>query len=196
MDGGDSEFADFTLPTLKAFLEARSQNVSGCRMPQNAFFPRTCNLLARSAKKHDAKTLFFPTLHPLSPVIFATATVVAFVPLRNSRFNFHCYTQREATPTQKWAWEWRCDLSRLLARKITKGIHSCKPASQNRALVRQRQGLDGDDLIPKPSVDGRQASRTAWRRTSASSALSSFRRPQKVEWVSEWDGEVGTWVGA
>ena len=27
--GGDSEFANFTLPTLKAFLEARSHNVSG-----------------------------------------------------------------------------------------------------------------------------------------------------------------------
>ena len=29
MEGGDSEFANFTLPTLKTFLEARSQNVSG-----------------------------------------------------------------------------------------------------------------------------------------------------------------------
>ena len=29
MESGDSEFANFTLPTLKAFLEARSQNVSG-----------------------------------------------------------------------------------------------------------------------------------------------------------------------
>ena len=29
MEGGDSEFANFTLPTLKAFLEARSHNVSG-----------------------------------------------------------------------------------------------------------------------------------------------------------------------
>ena len=29
MEGGDSEFADSTLPTLKIFLEARSQNVSG-----------------------------------------------------------------------------------------------------------------------------------------------------------------------
>ena len=29
MEGGDSEFAIFTLPTLKAFLEARRQNVSG-----------------------------------------------------------------------------------------------------------------------------------------------------------------------
>ena len=29
MEGGDSEFANFTLPALKAFLEACSHNVSG-----------------------------------------------------------------------------------------------------------------------------------------------------------------------
>ena len=29
MEGVDSEFANFTLPTLKAFFEARSHNVSG-----------------------------------------------------------------------------------------------------------------------------------------------------------------------
>ena len=29
MEGGDSEFANFTLPTLKAFFEARRHNVSG-----------------------------------------------------------------------------------------------------------------------------------------------------------------------
>ena len=29
MEGDDSEFANFTLPTLKAFLEARSHIVSG-----------------------------------------------------------------------------------------------------------------------------------------------------------------------
>jgi len=29
MEGGDSEFANFTLPALKAFFEARSHNVSG-----------------------------------------------------------------------------------------------------------------------------------------------------------------------
>ena len=46
---------------------------------------------------------FFSTLHPLSTVIFAIATVLAFVLLHDSRFNFHCYTQREATPTQKLA---------------------------------------------------------------------------------------------
>ena len=29
MEGGDSELANVTLPALKAFLEARSHNVSG-----------------------------------------------------------------------------------------------------------------------------------------------------------------------
>ena len=29
MEGSDSEFVNFTLPTLKACFEARSQNVSG-----------------------------------------------------------------------------------------------------------------------------------------------------------------------
>ena len=40
---------------------------------------------------------------PQNDTIFATATVMAFVLLRNSMFNFHCYTQREAMPTQKLA---------------------------------------------------------------------------------------------
>ena len=100
-------------------------------MPQNTFFPRNCDLLVnqKTMQRH-----FFPTFHPLSPVLFATATVVAFVLFRNYRFNFHCYTQREATPTHKSAQKWRCDLSRLLAQKITKGIHLCKPASLNRPI--------------------------------------------------------------
>ena len=52
----------------------------------NAFVPRNRDLLVsqKTTQRH-----FLPTLHPLSPVIFATATVVAFVLLRNSRFNFH-----------------------------------------------------------------------------------------------------------
>ena len=29
MEGGDNKFAKFTVPTLKAFLEASNQNVSG-----------------------------------------------------------------------------------------------------------------------------------------------------------------------
>ena len=88
-------------------------------MPQNAFV--SMNSRSSGQTKNDAKTLF-STLHPLSLVIFATATVVAFVLLRNSRFSFHCYTQRVATPTQKSARKWRCDLSRLLARKITRAL--------------------------------------------------------------------------
>ena len=54
--------------------------------------------------KNDAKTLF-PTIHRgcYSTVFFSTATVLAFVLLRDSRFNFHCHTQREATPTRKSA---------------------------------------------------------------------------------------------
>ena len=69
-------------------------------MPQNAFF--STNSQSSAQPKNDAMMLYF---HPpsLSMVIFATATVLAFVLLHNSSFNFHCYTQREATPTQKLA---------------------------------------------------------------------------------------------
>ena len=47
-------------------------------MPRNASFPRTCDLLVsqKTMQRH-----FSSTFHPLSPVIFATATVMAFVPL-------------------------------------------------------------------------------------------------------------------
>ena len=69
-------------------------------MPQNAFFLRTRDLLVsqKMTQRH-----FISTLYPFSTVIFATATVLAFVLLRDSRFNFHCYTQREATLTQRSA---------------------------------------------------------------------------------------------
>ena len=114
MEGGDtdSEFANFTLPTLKAFLEAHSHNVSGNKQYLVAraieigcpkmLFLRTCDLLV--SPKTTQRHLFF-ILHPLSTVVFATATVLAFVLLRDSRFNFHCYTQSEATPTQKSTWK-------------------------------------------------------------------------------------------
>ena len=80
---------------------AISNSLCSCyRMPQNAFFLRIRDLLVsqKMTQRH-----FFPTLNPLSTVIFATATVLAFVLLHDSRFNFHCYTQRGATPTQKSA---------------------------------------------------------------------------------------------
>ena len=59
MEGGDSEFENFTLPTLKAFLEACSQNVSGYRMPQNAFFPQNRDL-------HVSQTTMQRPFFPLS----------------------------------------------------------------------------------------------------------------------------------
>ena len=50
---------------------------------------------------------FPPTLHHFSPVILATATVVRFVRLCNSRFKYHNYTQCKPTPTQKPARKWQ-----------------------------------------------------------------------------------------
>ena len=101
MEGDDSEFENFTLPILKEFLEAHSQNAITCclcyRMLQ--FFFHELAIFWLAPKLH--KDTFFPTLHPLSLIIFATAVVVAFVLLRNSGFNFHCYTQCEAMPTWK-----------------------------------------------------------------------------------------------
>ena len=114
MEGGNSELMEFTVSTLKAFFKACSQSGSGNKQELIAcaigcpkmlffFFPHTRNLLAGQPGNY-AKTLllfFIPILHHLSPVIHANATVVATVVLRNSRFRFHCYTQREPTPTQK-----------------------------------------------------------------------------------------------
>ena len=82
------------------YMEISNNLLLVFRMPQNAFFLCTRNLLI-SPKTTQRHFLF--TLHPLSMVIFATATVLVFVLLHNSNFNFHCYTQCEAMPTQKSA---------------------------------------------------------------------------------------------
>ena len=74
------------------------------------------------------KDTFFSTLHPLSLVIFATATVVVFLLLHNSRFNFHCYTQCEATPTQKSAQKRQCN---FLCERLQPAFTCAKPASLN-----------------------------------------------------------------
>ena len=108
----------------RAFLEARSQNVSsnkqylvaraiGC--PEKHFLHELA--IFWSAKK-QRKNTFFSTLHPLSTVIFAAATVLAFVLLHDSRFNFHCYTQREATPTQKSARKWAATSRDFLRKRL------------------------------------------------------------------------------
>ena len=70
MEGDDYEFVNFTLPTLKAFWEARSQNVCiaraiGC--PKTHLFHELA--IFWSAKKRRRDT-FLSTLHHLSPVIF------------------------------------------------------------------------------------------------------------------------------
>ena len=61
-----------------------------------SFFFSLTNSRSSGQPKNGLKDtfFFFSTLRPLFPVVFATATVVAFVLLRNSRFNFLCYTQR------------------------------------------------------------------------------------------------------
>ena len=71
MEGGDSEFANFTLPALKAFFEAHSHNMSGNKQElvacaigcQKTHFFST-NSRSSGQPKNDAKTLFF---HPQSP---------------------------------------------------------------------------------------------------------------------------------
>ena len=93
MEGGDNKFAKFTVPTLKAFLKVRSQNVSGNKQKlvarargwQKTYF---CHELAISwSAKKRCKDTFFPILYDLYPVIFANATIMPFVLLRTSKFN-------------------------------------------------------------------------------------------------------------
>ena len=87
-----------------------------------------------SAKK-QRKDFFSPTLHPLSTVIFATATVLAFVLLCSSRFSFHCYTQREATPTQKLAQKCAATSRDFLHERLQSAFTlDSKPASLNRPI--------------------------------------------------------------
>jgi len=69
------------------------------------FFPRTRDLLV--GQETMQRHFFLSVLHHLSPVILSDTAVLAFVQLRSSRFNLHCYTQREATPAQNSAWKWQ-----------------------------------------------------------------------------------------
>ena len=103
-------------------------------MPQNAFILQTRDLLVsqKTTQRH-----FFSTLHPLSTVIFATAAVLAFVWFRNSRFNFHCYTQREATPTQKSARKCAATSRDFLRERLQSAFTLAKhAASLNRPIQR------------------------------------------------------------
>ena len=78
------------VPTLKAFLKARSQNVSGnkqwlvaCAIGyQKSYFSHELAIFWSAEKRREYT--FSPALHHLSSVIFANATVAAFVLLRIS----------------------------------------------------------------------------------------------------------------
>ena len=108
MEGGDSQFAKFTLLTLKAILKARCQNVSGNKQqlvaravgcPRMYFVHKL--VIFWSARKQCKDTFFPPSI--TVPHVSLTATVAAFVLLGNSGLNFYCYTQHEPTPTHKLA---------------------------------------------------------------------------------------------
>ena len=60
MEGGDSEFAKFTVPALKAFLKARSQSVSGNKQEPVAGAIGCPKIHFRSARKRCKDTLTFP----------------------------------------------------------------------------------------------------------------------------------------
>ena len=104
MEGDDREVTVYSASFKRHFwrpiitLSGNKQELVACAIgcPKMHFFPHT------HEKKKWCKDTFF---HP--PVILANATVVALGLLRNSRFNFHCYTQRDATPTQKSDWKWQ-----------------------------------------------------------------------------------------
>ena len=106
MEGGDSEFTKCIVATFESVLKARSQSLSGNKKQIVAravgctshYFPAT-HSRCPAYLKNDAD-IFYPSSIHLSSVILAKATVVPFVQLRNSRFNFHCYTQCEATPVK------------------------------------------------------------------------------------------------
>ena len=101
------------------------------------------HLQSSGQPENNAMALFspssitFPNLHHIphppshSPVIPANATVVAFVLLQMSMFNFHCYSRVYQRLLRNWLGSGSCNLLWLLAQKITKGIHSCKPVWQH-----------------------------------------------------------------
>ena len=96
-----------------------------------------------SAKKRRKGTFFFSILHPLTTVIFATATVLAFVLLPDSRFNFHCYTHRKATPTQKSAWKCTATSRDFLCERLQSAFtlaNQLRRITQYSAAVYQSQG--------------------------------------------------------
>ena len=65
--------------------------------------------------------------------------------LQYSNFNFRCKFVIHSLLRNRPG-SGSCDLSRLLARKITKGIHSCKPASLNCPIAYSDQAAGGSSV--------------------------------------------------
>ena len=143
MECRDSDFAKFTVLTLKVCLKDSSQSVfyNKKNLLLLLWGAKYCTVSSHSRSScqlgNDAKTLF-PTLHHLSPGILATATVVElyyFAILGSISIVIHNVKLRLLI---YWPGSGSCDLSRLLGRKITKGIHSCKlPKGDSRRIIPQ-----------------------------------------------------------
>ena len=83
--------------------------------------------------KNNAKTLF---VHPPSPFHgnFCNCNSIGICTASQFKFQLLLYTAWSNAYSEIGP-EVRCDLSRLLSRKITKRIHSSKPASLNRPIA-------------------------------------------------------------
>ena len=104
------------------------QAISCCwcyRMPPNTFF--SMNSQSSGQPKKWCKDTFF---HPPSPFLgnFCNCNSSGICTALNSRFNFHCYTQHEATPTRKSAWKWQLQPLMTSCAKDCKG-HSLMQTS-------------------------------------------------------------------
>ena len=98
-------------------------------MPQNAFFLWICDLLV--SQKTTQRHFFFPPAIPFPRFVFFQLQQYCHLycfAILSLLYTVWSNAYSEIGP------EVRCDLSRLLVWKITKRIHSSKPALLNRPL--------------------------------------------------------------
>ena len=144
------------------------------RMPQNAFLFHEIAIF-RSAKKRR-KDIFHPP--SLSQVIFATATVVAFVLFCNSRFKFHCYIQRETTPTQKSSRKWRCD---FLREKLQRAFNRANQLHWTAQCIPFRRSKKADNHGNQATASNRTSTTKPWCKPPCRAALTGTMATGKVK---------------
>ena len=100
-------------------------------MPKNAFF--STNSRFSDQPQNDAKTLF---VHPPSPFHgnFCNCNSIGICTASQFYFQLPLLYIAWSNAYSEIGPEVRCNLSQLLSRKITKRIHSSKPASLNRPI--------------------------------------------------------------